>query len=90
MVGIVELYIACMMLGLKSVSRSIWQFTDWAGQARMLYGPKRRRAQFTVLARTDQSVYSYCPKIHVLFVLYNTEAMCLKQLLFNYINTLFY
>ena len=24
------------------VLRAIWQFTDWAVQARMVYGPKRR------------------------------------------------
>jgi len=69
--------------------RAIWQLTDWAVQARMVYGMKRKlRAIYC--SSLDWTVR----KLHIarkyMYLLYYIDAMGLKQLLFNYINTLLY
>ena len=45
--------------------RSIWQFTDWAVQARMIYGTDIYRSCLDSTVRK----LPYCPKVHVSFVI---------------------
>jgi len=44
------------------VLRTIWLFTNWSVQARMVYGPKGSWAPYTVLAWTAQSVNCILPE----------------------------
>jgi len=57
---------------------AIWQFTDWAVQVRMVYGPKRGLGPYTVLAWNALSV-NYILHENTCFICYIIPNLWIKK-----------